>query len=280
MLLILLIIFLIHFIIFKNKYDLYILSLILLCYLLKNIIPKKETFINFNPDELKEKLVKINSIDELKNKNINEYINLQSNEINSKCNQILSIITDINIKIDDLLNSSILKINNIKDKIKLIASVILVTFKILFNISKKLKDFNNIGNIIKILFYYTIDELRLIDESYQKIKVDWDKCFETNAFSRYVGFNSNCDKALKKTIKLKKSINNLSKKIYEKYDSLDLKVKGKIDLNDLNQLLNSNKDVFKNAIKTFETNGDVNIDLNEISNELEKNKNKILILNK
>lgn len=286
MLLILLIIFLIHFIFSKNKYDLIILSLILLCYILDLFFNKetketkeiKETYINFDPDGLKDKLIKINSVDEIKNRNVNNFYNQKTQELNTKMKKTLSIINDIQIKIDELLNSSLLKINNIKDKIKLIASVILVSFKILFNISRKLKDFNDINHLIKLLFEYTLDELKLIDLHYQEIKVNWDKCFETNSISRYVGFNTNCDKAFKKTMKLKKDIFDLPNKIYEKYNSLNFKT---IDIKDLNDLLNQNKTIFKNSLTTFENNKEnANIDLNAISNELELSKNKMLLLNK
>ena len=273
--LILILIFVIHFLIFKNKYDFYIICLILLCYFLKPK-PINENYINFDPDALKEKLFKVNSIDEIKNKNINEFVNNKNDELNKKKNKLLLIINKINTTIEELLNSSLLKINTIRDKINLIFSVIIVSFKILFNLNKKFKDFNEIVNLLKILFEYTINELKLIDESYQKIKKDWDKCFETNSLSRYVGFNTNCEKAFKKTIKLKREIIDLPLKIQEKFNSLNFK---NFDIKDLNELLNNNKSVFKNCINTFDKNREnINIDFKKTIKELEKENDNINII--
>ena len=149
----------------KNKKMLIIILLILLILIL--IIFKKsytkEPFIDFNVEEIKSKLIVINDLNEINNKNINKLIDDKTKTIKEKKNGISKIINDINITITNLTNTTLFNLHSFKNKISIICSVILITFKILFKLSSKLRSVHDLSKIFKLLFYFIFDIIKCIN---------------------------------------------------------------------------------------------------------------------
>lgn len=241
-------------------------------------INNKETFVNFNVDNVLKKLMPVKNKDELRADMDNYYIKTKSKEFKSIDISVTKIIKDISEKSYNTIENTLMNIQNYGERTMMIYRVLLISLKIMYKISKNVKSMGEIRYLTKVLFDYSKNEIKLLNKKYEKIKKDWDKCYATNGLSRYIGLDSACNKAHKNTIQFRKDVAELPNKIIKKCNSLHIidKTEKSIDFSEIKKEIDDNREILKKSIVDFDSiKLDTNIDINKIENDIMIYKKKL-----
>jgi hypothetical protein len=243
-------------------------------------IRNKETFVDFNVDNVLKKLMPVKNKGELRVDMNNYYIRTKSKEFKSMDISITKIIKDISEKIYNTIENTLINIQNYGERTMIIYRVLLISLKIMYKISKNVKSMGEIRYLIKVLFDYSKNEINILDKKYEKIKKDWDKCYATNGLSRYIGLDSACNKAHKNTIQFRKDVAELPNKIIKKCNSLHIvdKTEKSIDFSEIKKEIDDNREILQKSIVEFDSikiDTDSNRDINKIENDIMIYKKKL-----
>jgi hypothetical protein len=243
-------------------------------------INNKETFVDFNVDNVLKKLMPVKNKDELKADLNNYYMKTKSKEFKIMDISITKIIKDISEKSYNTIENTLMNIQNYGERTMIIYRVLLISLKIMYKISKNVKSMGEIRYLIKVLFDYSKNEINILDKKYEKIKKDWDKCYATNGLSRYIGLDSACNKAHKNTIQFRKDVAELPNKIIKKCNSLHIvdKTEKSIDFSEIKKEIDDNREILKKSIVDFDSiklDTDTNMDISKIENDIMIYKKKL-----
>jgi hypothetical protein len=233
----------------------------------------KEQFVDFNVHDVLSKLTKVKDIDTTRKENDQYFMNTKNTEIKTKSIHVLSIMNILGNKLNSIIDLGIFKVEDFHKKIKNVYELLLKTFRIIFKIIEKCKSIDNLNTIVKVLVEYIKNEIGSFDVKYEKLKSEWDMCFDSNGIARYVGLNNHCERAYKNTQKFRKELAELPGKIVEKYNDLQIKLEHDkvVNLQDIKTELHTNKEIFEKSLDNFKIVENMTYNLNNQANDTIQN---------